>query len=185
MTKFYGRAWVRDGAVYTLHTDSLPITVDAFTGWSDQIIDFEIMGSYALAGDVLPHLSVYENQIASTQYNVLQTGLREGDQTGKDAEILEARSRMRLSFTQLLIGLVTEEWITQAEGTAWLINRTPPAPVTGLIAQLPADQQFAALARAVAPSEVLRLDPLVVSLGAVEGKTDAELDTFFTTYSHV
>lgn len=95
-----------------------------------------------------------------------------------------ARAGMRLTFAQLLIGLVTEEWITQAEGEAWLTG-TPPADVLTLIAALPTEQQFPALARAVRPSEVLRLDPLVVAMASFEGKTPEEVDTFFTTYAMV
>ena len=94
------------------------------------------------------------------------------------------RAGMRLTFAQLLIGLVAEEWITQAEGTAWLAG-TPPAAVTALIAQLPTGEQFPALARALRPSEVLRNDPLVTAMAAFEGKTPEEVDTFFTTYAMV
>ena len=42
------------------------------------------------------------------------------------------RSKLKLSFAQLLIGLVTEGWITRAEGEAWLAN-VLPAPVAYLI----------------------------------------------------
>jgi hypothetical protein len=89
-----------------------------------------------------------------------------------------------ITFAQLLIGLVAEEWITQAEGTAWLAG-TPPAAVSALIAQLPTGEQFPALARALRPSEVLRNDPLVTAMAAFEGKTPEEVDTFFTTYAMV
>lgn len=89
-----------------------------------------------------------------------------------------------LTFAQLLIGLVSEGWITEAEGEAWLAG-TLPAPVLSLIATLPAEQQFAAKARAISPSVVIRTDPLVVALGAAQGKTDAELDAFFTMYARV
>lgn len=89
-----------------------------------------------------------------------------------------------LTFAQLLIGLVTEGWITEAEGEAWLTG-TLPAPVLSLIATLPAEQRFAAKARAITPSIVLRNDPLVASLGAAQGKTAEQLDTFFTTYAQV
>lgn len=127
----------------------------------------------------------------------------DSEQTGRDAyqlalgmgiaayvpptaeDVLAAqRAGMRLTFAQLLIGLVAEGWITQAEGTAWLAG-TPPAVVSALIAQLPAEQQFAALARAVRPSEVLRLDALVVAMGQAAGKTPEELDEFFQTYRNV
>lgn len=94
------------------------------------------------------------------------------------------RADMRLTFAQLLIGLVAEGWITQAEGEAWLAG-TLPAPVTALIDTLPAEQQFAAKARAIAPSAVLRSDPLVNALGAAQGKTPEQLDAFFQTYAQV
>lgn len=101
---------------------------------------------------------------------------------GQQTLIEVQRQFMRLTFAQLLIGLVTEEWITQAEGEAWLTG-TPPAAVSALIAALPTGEQFAALARAVRPSEVLRNDPLVVAMADAEGKTPEEVDTFFTTYA--
>lgn len=89
-----------------------------------------------------------------------------------------------MSFAQMLIGLVAEGWITQAEGMAWLGGNVP-APVSALIAQLPQSQQFAALARAVRPSVVLRNDPLVAGLAALQGKTDVQMDDFFRTYASV
>jgi hypothetical protein len=89
-----------------------------------------------------------------------------------------------ITFAQLLIGLVTETWITEAEGTAWL-QGVLPAAVETLITSLPQEQQFIARARASRPSEVLRDDPLVVALGAAQGKTEEELDDFFITYSGV
>ena len=89
-----------------------------------------------------------------------------------------------ISFAQLVIGLVTETWITEAEGTAWL-QGVLPAAVETLITSLPQEQQFIARARASRPSEILRDDPLVVSLGAAQGKTEEELDDFFRTYSGV
>lgn len=116
---------------------------------------------------------------------------------GPDYEVLEDRVRayghvvkkepheiMRLTFAQLLIGLVAEGWITEAEGDGWLAG-TLPAPVLGLISTLPAEQRFAAKARAIRPSEVIRHDPLVEMLGAGQDKTPAELDIFFATYSQV
>jgi hypothetical protein len=103
----------------------------------------------------------------------------------KQAEAAEAvRATMSLTFAQMLIGLVTEQWITEAEGDAWLVG-TPPAVFLALIATLPAEQQFAAKARAIRPSGVLRADPLVQALGAEQGKTPEELDQFFVTYSGV
>lgn len=95
-----------------------------------------------------------------------------------------ARAALKLSFAQLMIGLVTEQWITEAEGEAWLAGTLPTAVLT-IIDTLPVEQQFAAKARAIRPSEVLRSDPLVASLGAAAGKTPEELDDFFRTYAVV
>lgn len=83
-----------------------------------------------------------------------------------------------ISFAQLLIGLVSEAWITEAEGEAWLSGTLPFAVLT-VIDSLPADQRFAAKARAIRPSVVLRNDPLVVSMGAAAGKSEADIDKFF------
>ena len=90
----------------------------------------------------------------------------------------------QITFAQLLIGLVAEAWITKAEGEAWLVG-TLPAPVLALIGGLPANQQFAARARATTPSVVLRSDPLLNALGALQGKSAAQLDQFFNTYGAV
>jgi hypothetical protein len=98
---------------------------------------------------------------------------------------IEAQLRaMKISFAQLLIGLVTEQWITEAEGEAWLAG-TLPGTVLLVIDGLPAEQRFAAKARAIRPSEVLRNDPLVAAMGTAAGKTEAEIDTFFQTYAGV
>lgn len=116
---------------------------------------------------------------------------------GPDFEVLQDRVRaygsarkaepheiVKMTFAQLLIGLVAEGWITEAEGDGWLAG-TLPGPVLALISTLPAQYRFAAKARAIRPSEVLRRDPLVEMLGAAQGKTAAELDAFFATYSQV
>ena len=89
-----------------------------------------------------------------------------------------------LSFAQLLIGLVAEGWITQEDGEAWLRGILPPA-VLATINLIPVGQQFAAKARATSPSVVLRNDPLVEMMALAQGRTAAELDAFFTTYSAV
>lgn len=88
-----------------------------------------------------------------------------------------------LSFVQMLIGLVSEGWITADEGRAWRDRVALPKQVSGLISQLPVEQQFAVETRAFAPSEVLRADPLVAAMGAAAGKTDAEMDDFFRKYA--
>lgn len=94
------------------------------------------------------------------------------------------RGVMTLTFAQLLIGLVAEGWISEADGEGWLDGMLP-APVTALIAGLPADQRFAAKARAKRPSVVERLNPLVIGLAAVSKKTNADLDAFFAVYAAI
>lgn len=89
-----------------------------------------------------------------------------------------------ISFAQLLIGLVAEAWITEAEGEAWLAGTLPFAVLT-VIDGLPVEQRFPAKARALRPSEVLRSDPLVGAMNAAAGKTQEELDQFFRTYAGV
>ena len=89
-----------------------------------------------------------------------------------------------LSFPQLLIGLVTEQWITEADGEAWLAG-TLPAAVLAVISSLPTEMQFPAKARALRPSMIVRADPLVAALAFYEGKTSEELDEFFLTYAQV
>ena len=94
------------------------------------------------------------------------------------------RQSMQLTFAQLLIGLVAEGWITRAEGEAWL-NGTLPLPVTQIIATLPDSRQFAAIARAKRPSVIMRLDGLVMVLAATQGRSDAQMDAFLTTYAAI
>jgi hypothetical protein len=89
-----------------------------------------------------------------------------------------------ITFRQLLIGLVAEGWITEAEGDAWLIG-TIPAAASALVASLPEGQRFAARASIIRPSVILRADPLVAALAAAESKTSAELDQFFIEYAQI
>ena len=74
-----------------------------------------------------------------------------------EPEPYDQRADMRLSFAQMLIGLVAEEWITEADGNGWLVGVLPPS-VEATINLIPADQRFAARARATRPSEVMRLE---------------------------
>jgi hypothetical protein len=90
----------------------------------------------------------------------------------------------QITFAQLLIGLVAEGWITEAQGDDWLAGKLPP-PVVALIGALPANRRFAAKARAARPSVVLRADPLVNALAQARGLTAEQLDAFFATYSQV
>lgn len=98
--------------------------------------------------------------------------------------LLAERAAMTLSFAQLLIGLVAEGWLTEADGEGWLAG-TLPAAVLAVIDTLPNEQRFAAKARALRPSQVLRTDPLVGALGAAAGRGEVEIDAFFRTYAQV
>ena len=104
---------------------------------------------------------------------------------GQEAALQAVRNSLPvpdISFSQLLIGLVGAGWITEAEGNGWLAGTLPP-PVLALINALPENQRFAARARALRPSVVVRSDPLVNALAAAQGKTAAEMDAFFRTAS--
>lgn len=99
--------------------------------------------------------------------------------------IEELRARMSLSFAQLLIGLVTEQWLTATEARAWRDRVALPQAVLDAIAELPAEVQFAAETRAMAPSEIRRIDPLVDMMRVAVNKTPEQLDEFFNMYSGV
>lgn len=90
-----------------------------------------------------------------------------------------------ISFSQLLIGLVSEGWITEDEGRAWRDRTGLPGVVNEVISTLPAAARFAAETRALAPSEVLRADPLVAAIGVKALKSPEDLDGFFRVYSAV
>ena len=87
-----------------------------------------------------------------------------------------------LSFAQLLTGLVAMEWITEAEGLAWLKSEALPADIEMLIAGLPQEQQFATTARAMRMTVAERMDPLVDKLAAVRGFSPEQIDQFFLAF---
>lgn len=132
-----------------------------------------------VVADADPVLAADEKMIGP-DYEVLADRVRAYGKVVK----AEPHEIVKMTFAQLLIGLVAEGWITEEEGDGWLAG-TLPGPVLGLISTLPAQMRFAAKARAIRPSEVLRRDPLVEMLGVAQGKTTEQLDTFFATYSQV
>jgi hypothetical protein len=129
----------------------------------------------------MPRFAVITDAVTGAQ---TQRQYTPEEEAAADALQAATAQTTQITFAQLLIGLVTEGWITEAEGDAWLTG-TPPAPVNALIAQLPQGQRFAAKARAIRPSIVLRNDPLVIALGTVQGKDPAQLDAFFNTYGAI
>lgn len=115
-------------------------------------------------------------------WNDVQTMIADGEEVIDLTGPQPVQIPQSMTFAQLLIGLVAEGWITEAEGDAWLAG-TIPAAASALIATLPQAQQFAAKARAARPSVVLRNDPLVNAMATAQGRTQAEMDAFFTTYA--
>lgn len=107
------------------------------------------------------------------------------DQTRVAAAQAAERATLRLTFPQLLFGLVSEGWITEVEADAWLVGRKLPASVDGLIATLPQGQRILAKARALQPTEVSFSDPMVQAMGAAQGKNADQMAAFFTTYARV
>lgn len=178
----------------TLQNDTPSLISGSIYGYED--VQYPVAGLSLRSDEELAEIAAYRVHVIQPPANFEQTGTElvwtgtrvEQHPLGRELtpEEIAARARegMRLSFAQLLIGLVTEGWITEAEGEAWLAG-TLPAPVLGLIATLPPEQQFPAKARATVPSEVLRTDPLVSALGTAQGKTAEELDQFFLTYAEV
>lgn len=98
-------------------------------------------------------------------------------------ELLQAeREAMRLSFAQLLIGLVERQWISEADGISWLSGTLPPS-VVSTINLLPAEERFAATAKCLRPSYVFRLDQIVLLMAKVRGISDADVDALFRDYA--
>jgi len=94
------------------------------------------------------------------------------------------RSSLMISFAQLLIGLVSESFITEQEAELWLQGQLPQ-PVLAIIDTLPLASRFAAKVKATRPSEVLRADPIVWAMADSKGMTPEQLDQFFIKYSAV
>lgn len=103
----------------------------------------------------------------------------------QEAAALQAeREGMSIGFAQMMIGLVHLDWITEAEGEAWLDGILPQV-VLDLIAGMPPEERFAAKARAKRPERVQRLDPIVNALALLQGRTPEEIDQFFRVFSKV
>lgn len=99
-----------------------------------------------------------------------------------DAALEAWRISKVMSFPQMVNGTVSEGWITEQEGLAWLLG-TLPADIEAFIASLPPSHQFLARARAINPSTVERLSPIVLAMAAIKGVSPTQMDTFFNTYS--
>lgn len=89
-----------------------------------------------------------------------------------------------ISFAQMIIGLVAEGWIAQADGEAWLDGVLPPI-VIATISLLPAEEQFVAKAKAKRPSQIERGDKLVAMMAMTQKRSSDEVDAFFRKYAKV
>ena len=108
------------------------------------------------------------------------------------AEQLEIeRADMSMSFSQGVIGLTEQGWITEQEADDWLAALALPAVVQAVIASLPdalpdgAKPRLRARARALRPTAFSRTDALFVLMAALRGVTPEQTDDFFRHYSSI
>ncbi|MDO5647378.1 hypothetical protein [Paracoccus sp. (in: a-proteobacteria)] len=86
-----------------------------------------------------------------------------------------------ISFRQLVGMLRILHWISPKESEDWFFEGILPDPVFAMLSQIEdPDQHFLATTAAVRPSSVDRTNPLVLQLAQLQGKTDADMDAFFT-----
>jgi hypothetical protein len=96
-----------------------------------------------------------------------------------------------LSFSQFVVGLSEQDWITEAEASVWFAANGLPAAVEAVIAALPetapdgSKPQLRARARALRPSVIERNDPLLAMLAKKRGATSEQLDDFFRVYAYI
>jgi len=125
------------------------------------------------------------NNPSNRHYQMVQDAIADGVEVIVPVvpdPIIAERAAMTLTFSQLLIGLVLMDWITEAEGDAWLKGNELPAEVTSMIAGLPVEQRFPAKARALRMSVADRMDPLVLALAQGRGVPPEDMDVFFQTF---
>lgn len=116
-----------------------------------------------------------------------------------DAALAAERAGMRLTKRQFVIAigpgikdtaLAGKDWITEAEGDAWLKGDSLPLIATNYIASLPANQQAPARFTLYGMSVVYRTDPLLLALAVdpaaqLLGVNDAEIDNVFRIFANV
>ena len=96
-----------------------------------------------------------------------------------------ARAGMSLTRRQVIIGMVLEGLISQAEGIAMSTAKTPPAAVETMLAAMPEPQQTVARITLADFTVAYRLDPMVALFQTAGGLTDAQMDAFFVGYAAV
>lgn len=101
------------------------------------------------------------------------------------------RSLMRLSFSQFVVGLAEQGWITEVEAGAWLSANALPAAVEAALSSLPettedgSKPRLRARARALRPTEIERTNELLLMMAAMQGASAEQLDQFFRIYAGV
>lgn len=181
---FYGRAWIRDGLIYTINTSMTYLSFDTFSDWSDEVIEFEISGQYIQADEVLQQLK-YDGILQSDILSIVITNVRPGIVRDLELELSNLRSTLKLSSSQLLIGLVSESLISADDARLWRGKTSLPLPIMQSVSTLPIDQQFIIETKILDIIYLSRLDNLTDVIGQAFNKTPEELDTFFLTYSKV
>lgn len=95
------------------------------------------------------------------------------------------RALMSLTPRQLLIGLATEGWISEAEAEQWSKGGDLPAAVEAMIGALPEAQRLAARITIHKMSVVDRGNALVSVLASQAGRSETAVDAFFAAYSSI
>lgn len=90
----------------------------------------------------------------------------------------------RISFAQLLIGLVNRGWITEQEGLEWL-SGTPPSRINTVINGLPEELRFKATARTLRPTDIDPDDFLVNMLVMQQELSPQQKHEFFVECSQL
>ena len=125
-------------------------------------------------------------RVVSKSY-VLENGVAVERVELEDVPVAVPRS---VPFNKLVVGLVEDGWLTQAEGEAWL-DGSLPTPVIGAIEAMSADQQFRARAKAKAMQEAERNDALLFAAAkakmpkATDEEIHAILDDSFIRWSRI
>lgn len=107
------------------------------------------------------------------------------DDAPEAPDMAALRASMTLTRRQVIIGMVSEGLISEAEGIAMAATGAAPASVEALIAAMPPGEQAAARITLAAFTTAYRLDPMTALFQQAGGMTDAEMDAFFTAYAAV
>lgn len=99
-------------------------------------------------------------------------------------DMAAVRPFMKLTFSQLLVATVADEWMSEADGELWLAG-TLPDFIQGFITELPVDQQFSTKVQMLKMTTISRLHSIIAKWAAALNKTDEEIDALFEKYSNI